>query len=149
MKNEQKILKVYVAARAKYRVKHVVQIHNVLKKMGYQLTYDWADEDASIKKPYRKPENRKYNLKAQAKMLKAAAEADIFIFIDDPGLRGAYIELGAFLHDCLENSKDRKAYIVGPDSHEREFVFESPEYVLFCDNIDEVYQDLSKSKSSL
>lgn len=75
-------------------------------------------------------------------MLKQAAKADIFIMLDDPGLRGAYVELGAFLLDCLENSEGRRAYIVGPNSHEREFIFESPEYVLFADSIEEVYKDL-------
>jgi hypothetical protein len=75
-------------------------------------------------------------------MLKAAAKADIFILLDDPGLRGAYVELGAFLSDCMSNPVNRKAYIVGPDAHQREFIFESPEYVNFTDNIDEVYKDL-------
>lgn len=75
-------------------------------------------------------------------MLRTAAKADIFILLDDPGLRGAYIELGAFLYDCLKNSTSRVAYIVGKDSHAREHVFESPDYVKFCDTVEEVYKDL-------
>ncbi len=133
---------VYVAARAKFRTKDVEDIQKRIKKLGYGVAYDWPSGNNRIRKPYRTPENRESNLAAQAEMLEAAAKTDIFILLDDPGLRGAYVELGAFLTDCLENSKGRKAYIVGPDSHEREFIFESPDYVVFTDTIDEVYDDL-------
>ena len=135
--------KVYVAARAKYRAQEVADIHRILESMGFEIAYDWPAGDPSIKKPYRNTKNRRANLNTQAMMLKAAAKADIFILIDDPGLRGAYVELGAFLTDCLDNPKGRKAYIVGPNSHEREFIFESPAYVVFADTIDEVYEELS------
>jgi hypothetical protein len=99
-----------------------------------------------VRKPYRDPKNRRQNLIVQAKMLKSAAVADVFIFLDDENLRGAYVELGAFLKDCIDRTSGRKAYIVGPDSHKREFIFESPEYVFFVDTIDEVYEDLNKTK---
>lgn len=112
--------------------------------MDFTIAYDWPSGDKAIKKPYRDTNNRKINLEAQYKMLESAAKADIFILLDDPGLRGAYVELGAFLTDCATNSKGRRAYIVGPDAHEREFIFESPEYVHFTDTIDEVYEDLKK-----
>jgi len=135
-------MKVYVAARAKYRANDVAKIHKQLEQMGYKLTYDWPTKNDEVRKPYRNPENRKYNLAAQEKMLRAASEADIFIFLDDPGLRGAYMELGAFLRDCIDRPKGRRAFIVGPNSHERESIFESPEYIIFADTIDEVYEDL-------
>jgi hypothetical protein len=112
--------------------------------MGYKIAYDWPSGDVDIKKPYRDSVHRKANLAAQAKMLTAAAKADIFIFIDDPGLRGAYVELGAFLTDCLDNPKGRRVYIVGPDSRKREFIFESPNYVIFADSIEDVYTDLKQ-----
>lgn len=134
---------VYIAARAKYRAKEVAEIQNTLQEMGYEIAYDWLS--VSIKKPYRSPKNRLHNLKAQEKMLKAAADADILIFMDEPEIRGAYIELGAFLLSCLYNSAGRFAYIVGEHSHEREFIFESPDYVLFKDTIEEVYEDLKKN----
>jgi hypothetical protein len=133
---------VYIAARAKYRAAEVAEIQKKVQQLGFQIAYDWPSGNNVIKKPYRLPANRKANLAAQNKMLLQAAKADIFIFIDEPGLRGAYVELGAFLTDCLNNSKGRRAYIVGPNSHEREFIFESPDYVKFADTIDEVYQDL-------
>jgi hypothetical protein len=135
-------MKIYIAARAKFRSDEVAQIQNRLKSLGYEIAYDWPAGNDGVRKPYRDPAHRKQNLAAQANMLEAAAKADIFIFLDDPGLRGAYIELGAFLYDCLSNSKGRKAYIVGPDSNERQFIFESPEYVVFTDTIEEVYKDL-------
>jgi hypothetical protein len=135
-------MKVYVAARAKHRAQDVAQIHKQLNLMGYELSYDWPQIKDEILKPYRETQNRKHNLIAQEKMLKDAAGADIFILLDDPGLRGAYVELGAFLTDCLDNPVNRRAYIVGPQSHEREFIFESPEYVIFADTIEEVYKDL-------
>lgn len=134
--------KVYVAARAKYRSAEVNEIQKKMKEMGYEIAYDWPAGNSEVKRPYRDPDNRKANLATQAKMLKAAADADIFIFLDDPGLRGAYVELGAFLTDCLDNPKGRRAYIVGSNSHEREFIFESPEYVIFADTIEGVYKDL-------
>lgn len=112
--------------------------------MGYEITYDWPAGDSDIKRPYRDPKNREHNLASQGRMLKAAAKADIFIFLDDPGLRGAYMELGVFLHDCLHNSQGRRAYIVGPNSYERESAFESPKYVKFIDTIEEVYKDLAR-----
>jgi hypothetical protein len=133
-------LKVYISARAKTRLNEVKDIQKELKDLGHEVAYDWTT--SGVKRPYREKANRVHNIEAQAQMLKTAAKADIFIFLDDPGLRGAYVELGAFLTDCLENSTGRKAYIVGPDSHERESVFESPEYVVFAGEIDEVYQDL-------
>ncbi len=136
-------MKVYIAARAKFRANDVAEIQEKLKVIGYKLAYDWPSGNDEVKRPYRDSKNRQYNLEAQEKMLEAAARADIFILLDDEGLRGAYIELGAFLTDCLDNPKDRKAYIVGPHSHEREFIFESPDYVIFMDSIDEVYEDLS------
>jgi hypothetical protein len=135
---------VYIAARAKYRSEEVAEVQGKVKKLGYKIAYDWPSGNSEIKRPYRAPSHRKQNSSTQAEMLKAAAKADIFIFLDDPGLRGAYVELGAFLTDCLQNPKERKAYIVGPESHEREFIFESPEYVIFADNIEGVYKDLDQ-----
>jgi hypothetical protein len=135
-------MNIYIAARAKFRAEEVKAIQERLKEMGHDVTYDWPANNHKVRKPYREPENRKFNLAAQEEMLRAAALTDVFIFLDDPGLRGAYIELGAFLYNCLENSGGRRAYIVGPDSHEREFIFESPEYVIFADTIDEVFEDL-------
>ena len=137
--------KAYVAARARYRAKEVAEIQDTLVDMGYETAYDWPSNNDDIRKPYRNPKNRAHNLNAQEKMLKAAAETDIFIFLDDPGLRGAYVELGAFLHSCMDKPhKNRRAYIVGPESHIRQHVFESPEYVIFQDSIEEVYEDLKK-----
>lgn len=131
---------VYIAARAKFRSDDVAEIQEKLKQKGYEIAYDWPANNSAVKKPYRDPKNRKFNQTAQAKMLEAAARADIFILLDDPGLRGAYVELGAFLTDCLHNSKGRKAFIVGPDSHKREFIFESPDYVYYAKTIAEVYE---------
>lgn len=134
--------KVYVAGRAKHRREDVAAIQKKLRSLGYEIAYDWPAGDGIIKKPYR--ENREANLKAQSDMLKAAARTDIFILLDDEGLRGAYIELGAFLTDCLDNPNGRRAYIVGPASHQRQFVFESPDYVHIVDTVDQVYDDLSR-----
>ena len=134
--------KIYIAARARYRAKEVGKIQKILQTMGFSVAFDWPAGNVDIKKPYRDPKNRKHNLAAQEKMLKAAAKADIFIMLDDEGLRGAYVELGAFLHDCLNNSNGRAAYIVGEHSYEREFIFESPKYVIFAKNIKEVYEDI-------
>ena len=133
-------MKVYVSARAKTRLSEVREIHAELKTMGFTITSDWVDQE--IKKPYRDPRNRVYNTKLQEDMLRSAAKTDIFIMLDEPGLRGAYVELGAFLTDCLGDSKNRKAYIVGPMSHEREFIFESPDYVVFADDVNSVYEAL-------
>lgn len=135
-------MKVYVSARAKTRLKETVEIQNRLKEMGYKIILDWTE--AKVSRPYRDTQNRLHNLQVQERTLRSAAGADIFIFLDDEGLRGAYIELGAFLYDCLDNSKGRIAYIVGPASHEREFIFESPDYVKFVDTVEEVYKDLSR-----
>ncbi len=129
-------MKIYITARAKHRADEVAEIQKVLQNMGYAIAYDWPLSDPDIKKPYRHPENRKHNLSAQKRMLESAAKADIFILLDDPGLRGAYIELGAFLHDCIKKPKGRQAYIVGKYSHERESIFESPEYIKFADTIE-------------
>jgi hypothetical protein len=136
--------KIYIAARAKTQLEEVKQIQKKLRSLGHEIAYDWAIADINIKKPYRDSSNRLHNLAATEKMLKTAAKTDVFILLDEPGLRGAYVELGAFLTDCLSNPEGRKAYIVGPDAHEREFIFESPEYVKFADTIEEVYKDLNK-----
>ena len=134
--------KVYVAARAKYRADEVEEIQKRLSESGYEAISDWTAVVKKIKRPYRDSQNRKANVRLQAQMLQNAKTADVFILLDDEGLRGAYVELGAFLTDCLDSSQNRRAYIVGPNSHTREFVFESPEYVKFCDDIEEVYKDL-------
>ena len=135
-------MKIYIAARAKTREQEVKQIVKKLKSAGHTITYDWASENHRILKPYRHPHYRKSNSSAIPKMLEAAAKADVFVLLDEPGLRGAYVELGAFLHEALKNPKNRKVYIVGPNSHEREHIFESPEYVLFAKDMDEVYSSL-------
>jgi len=137
-------MKIYIAARAKTRAGEVMKIQDELRSMGHAINYDWAIANVNVRKPYRDPVNRRHNASAIPKMLKAAAEADILILLDEPGLRGAYVELGAFLHEALKNPQSRKVYIVGPNSHEREHIFESPEYVVFAKNIDEVYLPLSK-----
>jgi len=137
-------MRVYIAARAKNRVEEVKKIQKKLKSMGHTITYDWASANADIRRPYREPANRRHNSSAPAKMLRAAAEADVLILLDEPGLRGAYVELGAFLTDTLKRSNGRQVYIVGMDSHEREHIFESAEFVKFANNLDEVYSALSK-----
>jgi hypothetical protein len=136
-------MKIYIAARAKTRLTEVRVIQDKLRTLGHTITYDWAVEDVDIKRPYRHASYRKHNALAIPRMLKAASEADIFILLDEPGLRGAYIELGAFLADALKKPRSRKVYVVGPDSYEREHIFESPEYVKFADSIEEVYKDLA------
>ncbi len=130
-------MKIYIAARAKHRAEDVKKIQDKLRSMGHTITHDWASVNDSIRKPYRDPANRLHNSLHVPKFLRAAAEAEVFILIDDPGLRGAYIELGAFLFNITDN---KKVFIVGPDSHERESVFESPDYVYFVDTIEEVYK---------
>ncbi|HEY5550085.1 MAG TPA: hypothetical protein VIK37_02720 [Candidatus Saccharimonadales bacterium] len=137
-------MKIYIAARAKTRVNEVKKAQEKLKSMGHFVTYDWAVVNVSVRRPYRDPANRKHNEAAISKMLRAAAGADVFILLDEPGLRGAYVELGAFLADVLKRPKHRRVYIVGPNSHEREHIFESPEYVKFANNIEVVYKDLNK-----
>jgi hypothetical protein len=137
-------MKIYIAARAKTRGDEVKEIQKNLEEMGHSITYDWATADVNIRRPYRDSKNRKYNKSAIPKMLKAASEAEIFILLDEPGLRGAYVELGAFLADVLKKPKHRRVYIVGQDSHEREHIFESPDYVKFADSIEGVYQDLTQ-----
>jgi hypothetical protein len=131
---------VYISARAKTQLENVRDIQQKIANLGYQIVSDWTS--AIVKRPYRDLANRQQNIEVQTKMLERAARADIFVLLDEPGLRGAYVELGAFLTDCLNNSKGRRAYIVGPDSHEREFIFESPNYIVFADTIEEVYKDL-------
>ena len=136
-------MKIYIAARAKTRIDEVKQIQKQLREMGHSITYDWATEDVGIRRPYRDPDNRRHNETSIPKMLDAARHADVFILLDEPGLRGAYVEYGVFLAEALKNPKQKRTYIVGPDSHEREFIFESPEYVRFADSIQEVYRDLN------
>ncbi|HLG91216.1 MAG TPA: hypothetical protein VI336_03620 [Candidatus Saccharimonadales bacterium] len=135
-------MKIYIAARAKTRIDEVKKIQEKLTSMGHSIAYDWAVANVNVKKPYRDPANRKHNEATIPKMLKAAAEADIFILIDEPGLRGAYIELGAFLADVLKRPNHRRVYVVGQNSYEREHVFESPECIKFANSIEEVYKDL-------
>ena len=106
-------MKVYIAARAATRLKEVKRIQKRLIAQGHIIAYDWANNDTNIKKPYRDPANRKHNESAQNRMLKTVAKADVLIFLDEPGLRGAYVELGAFLFDGLDSSRKKCVYIVG------------------------------------
>ena len=135
-------MKIYIAARAKTRLNEVKKIQEKLSGMGHTITYDWTVANVNVRKPYRELANRGHNESAIPKMIKAATEADVFILLDEPGLRGAYIELGAFLTDVLKRPHRRRVYIVGPDSLKREHLFESPEYVKFAIGIDDVYKDL-------
>jgi hypothetical protein len=135
-------MRIYIAARAKYRTEDVKKIQDKLRSMGHEITYDWAASNDEIRKPYREESNRLHNASKIPEFLQAAASADVFILLDDPGLRGAYIELGAFMYSKL-NDINKKVFVVGPDSHERESVFESPEYFYFIDTIEEVYQQIS------
>lgn len=137
-------MRVYIAARAKTQEQAVAGIVKKLKGMGHIITYDWASENNRALKPYRLPEHRQHNSQAVTKMLNAAANADVFILLDEVGLRGAYIELGAFLHAALKDMRNRKVYIVGADSREREHIFESPEFVEFVNDIEAVYIGLKQ-----
>ena len=89
-------MKVYIAARARNRVAEVNKIQKALRELGHTITYDWAATNTSVKKPYRNSENREHNMQAVPKMLKAAAEAQVFILMTETGMRGAYVELGTF-----------------------------------------------------
>lgn len=135
-------MKVYISARAKTQLANVKIIERKISAMGHKVISDWTSAD--VKRPYRDQKNRKHNIEIQRKMLKSAQKADVFIMLDEPGLRGAYVELGAFLTVCLANPEGRRAYIVGPHSQKREFIFESPEYIHFVDEIDKVYAELAE-----
>src|SRR5579862_5939455 len=141
-------MKVYIAARATTRLEDVKKLQKKLVEQGYSISYDWANEDMNIARPYRHQKSRELNTKAIAKMLGAAAEADVFILLDEAGLRGAYIEYGAYLHEALKNPKNKKVFIVGPESHQREHIFESPDFVHFVDTIEDVYAALTMPKSA-
>lgn len=139
-------MKVYIAARATTRIDDVKKIQARLAKMGYSITYDWANDDNKVARPYRHPKSRAKNAKAIPKMLKAAADADIFILLDEPGLRGAYIEYGAYLWEAVKHPINKKVFIVGANSSDREHIFESPEYVFFVDTIEKVYDHLTQPR---
>jgi hypothetical protein len=134
--------KIYIAARARHRTDEVKQIVHKFEKAGWKVSYNWTTGQIVLKKPYREPKNRVYNVQHIKASLRGASNTDVFVLLDDEGLRGVYIEYGAFLNEALNNPKGRQAYIVGKDSHIREHVFESPEFVKFCDTIEEVYKDL-------
>lgn len=134
---------IYVSARARFRIDDVHEIFNRLTSDGYEVAYDWTKSDVKI--PYRPDEHRQHNLKVQEAMLRGAAAADVFVLLDDEGLRGAYIELGAFLLSCLDRPEGRQAFVVGPESHKRQSIFESPSLVHFVDDIEDVYKSLEAS----
>lgn len=143
-----KTLKVYIAARATTRLEDVKIMQRKLVELGYSIAYDWANEDMNIARPYRHRNSRELNSKAITKMLGAAADADVFVLLDEIGLRGAYIEYGAFLHEALKHPKKKKVFIVGPKSHQREHIFESPDFVHFVDTVEDVYTALTTPKSA-
>ena len=133
-------MKMYLSGMAKTRMGKIKQAMEKFRKVGYKITYDWTE--STVKKPYRVPTHRQHNLKAYRGMLEGAAQADIFILFDGPGLRGAYVELGAFLYEALKDHKNKKVFIVGKDSAKREHIFESPSFVHFVDDINQVYEEL-------
>ena len=75
-------------ARAKTQAEQVKQIQEKLISTGHTIAYDWASVDVNVRKLYRDPANREHKNIVAPKMLKAAASADVFILIDEPGLRG-------------------------------------------------------------
>src|SRR5258708_5643778 len=133
-------MKIYISGMAKTRMAEVEAALQKIRAAGHQISFDWTK--SSVKKPYRDTRHRKHNMTAYEGMLEGAAEADVFVLLDGEGLRGAYVELGAFLFEALKNPKNKKVFIVGADSAEREHIFESPDFVHFVDSLEDVYKDL-------
>lgn len=131
---------IYVSARAAHGLEPIRAIYRRrLEKLAHTITYAWADEEG-VRKPYRDPVSRLANLAIQDAMLRGAAAADVCILLADDGLHGALMESGAFLYSCLDRPDGRIGYIVGANS--RQSIFDSPEYVRFVDDIEQVYKEL-------
>lgn len=130
---------VYVAGRTK-RIPEILKLYEWLEAKGFALTFAWAREDEGIEPPFR-GSNSNLTKHKMRKELVAASEADIFILLSDPGIRGAYIELGSFLN-TTHRKPHKRAFIVGGEEFEHSF--EALDSFRFVESIEKLKDELGK-----
>jgi hypothetical protein len=133
--------RVYLTGRSTASHYDIPELGDLLEVSGYEITWRWWEEGAP-KKPYRSPESHKHNVGVVKEALGSAATADILIQLSQPGMRGVYVEQGAFLAAWERgDNPNPRMYIVG--GADQEHVFESLPFVSFT-TMDEL-QDTIKA----
>lgn len=140
-----KSLDVYYAGRVAHGLDEVREVYSRIRKMGHSITYAWA-EIPTVKKPY--SDFAEENKPIAEAMLKGAFEADVLILVDDPNLRGALDEHGAFLTSTLYRPEGKICYMVpGIEGRGRGSIFDTLDVVREKENLEEVYKELGRIAS--
>jgi len=108
-----------------------------LEEHDFTISYKWWNEEI-LPKPFRGNNNPKLHVIMKNELISAAG-ADIFVLFSAPGMRGAYIELGAFLADA--DTSNKTVYVIG--GAQEEHSFESLSHFVFVDSVDELKQELN------
>ncbi|HEX9679153.1 MAG TPA: hypothetical protein VGA08_00845 [Candidatus Saccharimonadales bacterium] len=127
-------MKVYIAARTK-RADDACYLADKLEQEKHSVTFKWFDE-VITNRIQNKGAHRDY-YQFVRKALLSASNAEIFILLSDSGMRGTYVEMGAFLLSQLQNPKSNpKLIIVGGEKHSH--IFESVSFTYHVDSVDQV-----------
>ncbi|MGV3467429.1 MAG: group-specific protein, partial [Heyndrickxia sp.] len=120
-------MKFYIASSFQ-NIEMVRVFSSKLIQNGFQPTYDWTQNNKSV----RKEELKKIGIKEK----EAVMESDLFILLL-PGGKGSHTELGIALGAGVKH-----IYIVNPDSENRQnslatTFYHLPEVEIFCGSIGE------------
>jgi len=102
-----------------------------IEDRGLQIAFKWWKE-ANLSRPYRGSKDKELKDFLEISLARAS-DADIFILLSEPNMRGTYIELGAFL---ANQDKQKKVYVVG--GKDNEHIFEASEGFTFTGSVDEL-----------
>lgn len=130
-------MKVYVAADFE-RKEEVRQIHERLKQMGYDISFDWTTHKPIS--PF--SQNKEMAIQYSTEDLEGARNSDIFIMLHGNG-KTKFIEFGIVLERHKKEGKP-VIYVVG---HPDQNMVYSQTYVRIRDNIENVYHELELMKS--
>lgn len=103
----------YIAGKLQ-RSEKVDEFYDYFESLGHTITLKWTELE-EFPKPY--VEHAELWSPQAEKMISAATEADTFILLNHGELKGALIELGAF----LASPNKRDAFIINPGNRQSVF----------------------------
>ena len=127
--------RVYIAARLS-RLLEIKEFAVWLESQNFEIAFRWWNQ-GEFNRPYRNSNNPELNASLKASIAHAR-DADTFILFSEPGMRGAYVELGAFLAD---ESSHKQTYVVG--GGDQDHIFEALDGFVFVKSTEELKEILN------
>jgi len=123
-------------------VQHILR---ELQLIGIEPTFDWTTQQQKIQKPYLA--HRSQNRESAETMLRATAEADIFVLVMGGEVYGA---IGEFLAYCQAHTPShRLAYVLGNPDEFRQSLFMCLNGVIVVETIEDLVAEITRLVSEL